>query len=185
MNNKELYQLLNEVEPVFFDLGFIECKISDKERIHFYHPELKIPVNALDNVRNHRYDFVGKVLRGHLQNKIYNFFDGKHNTHYKLSELFTNDIKNGKKNLGYLNLFSDLNHQVNETYAMHNMYFNKIEANFCITQLKCTADKKDTIDIVYPIASNFIEPLKRSLSKQDCLAIIKECIEMNHRVLFV
>ncbi len=58
--------------PQWFGLGFIQLKVSDRERYHFWHPELPPEVQH-EEVHNHRYDFTSTVLRGTLRNEIYSF----------------------------------------------------------------------------------------------------------------
>lgn len=181
MNDKEIYQILEGVSPKFFGLGFIQCKINEKERIHFYHPDLKPTVNSLEEIHNHRYDFVSKILRGSINNKMYHFFDSRENTHYKQSESCNENIKieDNNKELGFISLFSDLTHKTNETYSLHHTNFHTIETDFCITHLKRTIYKKEFADVVRPIDGKVICPFEKKLSQDDCWTIIKECIEIN------
>lgn len=52
----------------FFGLGFIQIKIDEKSRLHFYHPELP---PFVEHPHNHRYDFTSSVLKGRLHNIIW------------------------------------------------------------------------------------------------------------------
>ena len=47
----------------YFGLGFIQVKLTDATRLHFYHPELPAFV---EEPHNHRYSFRSEVLRGGL-----------------------------------------------------------------------------------------------------------------------
>jgi len=58
----------------FFGLGFIQVKVSDKERFHFYHPELSAFVPP-EEIHNHRYDFTSRVLKGCFEHEIYSVVD--------------------------------------------------------------------------------------------------------------
>jgi hypothetical protein len=55
--------------PYWFGLGFIQLKLSDAERMHFWLPE--IPHPEREEIHNHRYDFRSVVLAGHLRHEIY------------------------------------------------------------------------------------------------------------------
>lgn len=68
-NLKIDYLLKNYTKIHFFGLGFIQLKLNDKSRMHFYHPELP---PFVDEPHNHRYDFKSKVLKGKLINSLYN-----------------------------------------------------------------------------------------------------------------
>jgi hypothetical protein len=49
-----------------FGLGFIQVKLSDELRMHFYHPTKTNPIVADEDYHNHRYDFTSKCLKGKL-----------------------------------------------------------------------------------------------------------------------
>jgi hypothetical protein len=52
----------------FFGLGFIQVKMRDGNRYHFYHPSLEAFV---ENPHDHRYHFTSSVLRGVLFQRIW------------------------------------------------------------------------------------------------------------------
>jgi|SRR5271157_1335893 len=56
-------------EPYWFGLGFIQLKLSDTERMHFWLPE--IPHPEREEIHNHRYDFTSIVLAGELRHDVY------------------------------------------------------------------------------------------------------------------
>lgn len=56
-------------EPYWFGLGFVQLKLSDTERMHFWVPE--IPHPEREEIHNHRYDFVSTVLAGTLKHEVY------------------------------------------------------------------------------------------------------------------
>lgn len=61
--------LANNAEPYWFGLGFIQLKLSDRYRIHFWLPE--IPHPEREEIHNHRYDFTSTVLAGELVHQVY------------------------------------------------------------------------------------------------------------------
>jgi len=56
-------------EPYWFGLGFVQLKLSDTERMHFWLPE--IPHPEREEIHNHRYDFSSVVLAGELRHEVY------------------------------------------------------------------------------------------------------------------
>jgi hypothetical protein len=56
------------VDIHFFGLGFIQVKVSDERRFHFYHKALPAFV---DTPHNHRYNFTSNVINGRLTNYIW------------------------------------------------------------------------------------------------------------------
>src|SRR5579863_7289598 len=56
-------------EPYWFGLGFIQLKLNDTARMHFWLPE--IPHPEREEIHNHRYDFSSIVLAGHLLHEVW------------------------------------------------------------------------------------------------------------------
>ena len=175
---KEVYQLLEGVKPQFFGLGFVQCKINEKERIHFYHPSLVPTVNIVEEIHNHRYDFVSKILKGTLNNKMYHFLPGKQ-THYKQSESCNETVKieDNPKELGYISLFSYEIHQGGQTYSLHNSNFHTIETSLCVTHLRRTPYKKEFANAIRPLQAVEVCPFSKKMSEADCWDSIKECLK--------
>lgn len=59
----------------FFGLGFIQLKLNDKERLHYYVPELP-NIQPMEEVHNHRYDFTSTLLLGKLEQRIFSVTPG-------------------------------------------------------------------------------------------------------------
>lgn len=57
----------------FFGLGFIQVKLDDYTRVHFYHPDIPAFV---EEPHDHRYDFISRVHRGMLVNRIWKLTSG-------------------------------------------------------------------------------------------------------------
>jgi hypothetical protein len=58
----------NNYDVYFFGLGFVQVKIDERRRFHFYHPDLPAFV---ESPHNHRYNFVSRVLRGSILNEVW------------------------------------------------------------------------------------------------------------------
>jgi hypothetical protein len=56
-------------DPYWFGLGFIQLKLNDTARMHFWLPE--IPRPEREEIHNHRYDFSSIVLAGHLMHEVW------------------------------------------------------------------------------------------------------------------
>lgn len=69
MNLKELKELGT---PHYFGLGFIQLKIDETRRYHFYHPTI-MPILDEEEIHNHRYDFTSTVVKGRLFNEIFDY----------------------------------------------------------------------------------------------------------------
>ena len=56
--------------PYYFGLGFVQLKLNDVWRMHFWVPEWPTILGAESEFHNHRYEFCSKVLLGCLQHEI-------------------------------------------------------------------------------------------------------------------
>jgi hypothetical protein len=59
----------NGTPPHWFGLGFIQLKLTPDTRIHFWLPWLK--GKEREEIHNHRYNFISRVLAGSLHKEIY------------------------------------------------------------------------------------------------------------------
>lgn len=55
--------------PYCFGLGFIQLKLSENSRMHFWHEA--IPHVEREEIHNHRYDFKSTVLAGRLRHQVF------------------------------------------------------------------------------------------------------------------
>src|SRR5271170_5939334 len=70
----------NHARLYYFGLGFIQLKINEWERLHFYSAKLP-PIT--EDIHNHRYGFLSRILKGKLGNHVFDISDvanpdGKH-----------------------------------------------------------------------------------------------------------
>lgn len=59
------------VIPHYFGLGFIQLKLSEHWRIHFWMPSWPTIPGAETEFHDHRYDFISKVLHGRLEQEVF------------------------------------------------------------------------------------------------------------------
>lgn len=83
MTSKETYGPLYDIQylraaaqsygskPHWFGLGFIQLKLNDRERVHFWCPE--IPHPEREEIHDHRYNFTSTVLAGMLHFELYEY----------------------------------------------------------------------------------------------------------------
>jgi hypothetical protein len=64
----------NHARLYYFGLGFIQLKIDETWRLHFYTP--KLPPITKEEPHNHRYDFTSRILLGELTQTFYDYVDG-------------------------------------------------------------------------------------------------------------
>lgn len=80
------------LKPHYFGLGFIQLKINDSERIHFWTGWNK---TDFEEIHNHRYDFTSLVLKGSLKQDVYHFTE-KSVADYELCSVSCNPNKSSE-----------------------------------------------------------------------------------------
>lgn len=181
-----LYQTIRQLEakPYYFGLGFIQLKINDNERFHFYHPSLLPIINIEEEVHNHRYDFISEVLIGELNNKIYHFnsnIDGKYMKEYESCNPNITLSKEEKNfQIGDLNLFTCLKVTKGEKYFMDNRTFHTLETSTCMTKLTRSQHLQKYAEVIRPIDSEPICPFSAKLSESECWNIIEKVMLNNN-----
>ena len=78
-------------EPYWFGLGFIQLKLSDTERMHFWTPS--IPRKQREEIHDHRYNFRSIVLAGNLKFEVFSVYDDVHGAY----ERFETNCQPGKE----------------------------------------------------------------------------------------
>jgi hypothetical protein len=60
------------VEPHWFGLGFVQLKLDEHRRIHFWHPDHSSDTPE-EEVHNHRYDFNSRIMAGIIVHEVWDF----------------------------------------------------------------------------------------------------------------
>lgn len=80
-----LKELQNNYKIIhYFGLGFIQLKINDDVRYHFYTKELP-SILPKEEIHNHRYNFTSEILKGSLHYAYYNIV-------YGIGDYFINSV---------------------------------------------------------------------------------------------
>lgn len=178
--NAVLYEVLrkNAIVPQYFGLGFIQCKINDNYRAHFYHPEIK-PIVNIEEIHDHRYNFTSYVVKGSIKNKLYEFIEDsegeyckKHESCNPLIEVEPNAV------YGNIKLLSRNVINENESYFMNHMWFHKVSTEKCVTLLSRTNYTKEYSNVIRSKYSVKICPFSETMPEDDCWKIIKELLEI-------
>jgi hypothetical protein len=181
-NLMALYEDLKskKIQPYYFGLGFIQLKINNYQRYHFYHPDLAPIINVEEEIHNHRYDFQSEILAGEINNKIYHFHSNLNGNYIKSNEscseskILTKEEKDYQ--LGDKKLFSSLLYIAGNTYFMDYRTFHTIEAKKCITKLTRSDYMQDYAQVIREKETSPICPFSKKISEESCWKIIKDLI---------
>lgn len=138
----------------YFGLGFIQLKLNDNERLHFYTEKLIKTVNE-EEIHDHRYNFVSTILKGTLAQQIYNIrYQGWGNNvdyeYYITQETCSehNKIDFPKTNCNILEVYNKT-YVKNDSYYLDHNTFHKVSSNDAITYVSRLNITKDYANVVY------------------------------------
>jgi hypothetical protein len=156
----------------YFGLGFIQLKIDDSTRMHFYTPKLP-PIVAEEDVHSHRYDFFSQVLKGFLNQSIFNVIEG--DSHLRELESCKEDVKSEvSPSLCALKLCSEHKYLKGSAYFISTDTFHRVSAEG-ITLLKRSEVKKNFAEVIRPVNGNKICPFSAKVEKSRLWEIV-ECM---------
>jgi hypothetical protein len=162
----------NHERLYYFGLGFIQLKINEKYRLHFYTDKLDLNT---DSIHNHRYDFNSKILKGSFNNKIFKLTNGK--THLMENESCNENIDAPKdtKECG-IELVSDCTYNEGDTYFMSFKDMHQVYSKYAITLLDRSNYKQEYAQVITPIGEKANCPFSLKVNEEKLWAIIKEMI---------
>lgn len=166
---KSHYQMIH-----YFGLGFIQLKLDQKHRMHFYTPHLP-PIIPEEDVHNHRYDFTSKILKGSLVQEIYGTTSGdKYIKHFE-------SCKEGVE-VDDFHLFCDLVLTSRHTYSVGSEYFishetfHKVKAiGECITLITRGDYQKEFAEVVQ-LPHKKVCPFSVKIDEKDLWDIVEKML---------
>jgi len=162
----------NHERLYYFGLGFIQLKINNKYRLHFYTDKLK---SNTESIHNHRYDFKSIILKGELNNKLYNMVEGT--THYRINES-CNESKsiNIEQIECSIKLMKDITYNQGQSYFMEYNKFHKVYSNYAITLLERSDYKQEEAQVIYKNDEKINCPFSLKVDSNKLWNIIEEMI---------
>lgn len=164
--------------PRFFGLGFIQLKISDEQRVHFYHPSLSANVPD-EELHNHRYDFESEVLLGKLINEIWAFEpdDSGSQVRVKVSCEQGVDVPDTELPVrGTAHPVLRFETGPGMTYQISHDQFHRVKADTCITLLTRKPVAKKFADVIRGSGADHTCPFGVQMTEKACWDIIAEMI---------
>lgn len=162
----------------FFGLGFVQLKIDQNLRMHFYHPELK-PIVPDEEIHNHRYDFISTILAGELTQELFYVQAGQSDFYMINDNCQENkDITSVQTSViitpGAVQTFKK-----NESYTSLTTEFHRVFTDYAITRLYRSRIMYEEASIIKNKNSQPVCPFSKKLSQKECWDVVDDCINMN------
>lgn len=165
----------------FFGLGFIQVKISESKRYHFYDLTLPNTISE-EEIHNHRYHFTSLILKGKLKNDIYVLdFSGRG---FELSEVDCKPVDgrvldlSNKKECSVKLIMSNI-HKENEFYFMNHKEFHTVSAEHgTVTLLDRGPYKKELAEVVIPKGQGQVCPFTHVYQEEFLWERVKDLVNV-------
>jgi len=164
------------VVPNYFGLGFIQLKIQDNSRLHFYHSSL--PVLA-DEPHTHRYGFYSHIMQGRFEQTLYNFSPSTLGTHYMEYE----DCKPGNETLsppavnGTIDKIYHADYQPGDHYRIEANTLHTVKARGnAITYLVRDEPFHDFAGVVREHGAKKVCPFSEPIDPDRCWGMIEDML---------
>jgi hypothetical protein len=173
----------------YFGLGFIQVKLGETSRMHFYTGELPALV-PLEEIHNHRYNFRSVILRGVLKQT---FFEAQYSWSGKATHVnvFESCKPPGQEELRGIQFREILEREtecvVQETssvilgsgseYTIDHRTFHRVEPlGDCITYLDRGPVQKDFAEILRPIGAEKVCPFSKVVPEARLWEIVEQML---------
>jgi hypothetical protein len=143
----------------YFGLGFIQVKLDDFNRLHFYTNLLKKTVEK-EEIHNHRYNFVSRVLCGTLHQEIYDVRVLQIGDIKAKEELITHTLTQESCQAGdeteypkipcTMELVFSHDYMSGESYYIDHNTFHTVDSSDAVTHVCRSKYTKQLADVVYP-----------------------------------
>lgn len=171
-------------DPAWFGLGFIQLKLNDSQRMHFWHPKLMSDMPD-EEVHDHRYDFTSHILKGELTHEVWEFEpddDSSRSTKRGPFDLVLTNCKPGQPEnptviaTGNLIMDSSYTMKAGSHYSIKKDLLHRIRATSAITFLDRKDILKDTARVVRNRENPFVCPFSNVIPVDQLWSYIDECI---------
>lgn len=161
----------------YFGLGFVQIKINEELRYHFYHPYLE--KTSIDDIHNHRCTFKSKILYGELHEELYKIVEGD-DYFVKVSKCkagVSNELLDNKVSVKKI---MDITYYAGSSYYRYPKEFHTVSNNgICITELTMIPPKYDSAIVLIKDKSEVDYcPFKSSYTINELWAIVYQSLEV-------
>jgi len=171
------------IMPSYFGLGFIQCKVNDVSRYHFWHPSLA-PTVPEEQIHDHRYHFVSTIIRGKLTHETYSYIPDPNGNWEKIvvscdpnnkvdyNDPFNATIRCRIKLTGIYDLKRE------STYTFMSEEFHKTKADRAVTYLtRVKPPYNKYAQVIKPINEGIVCPFEKKIPESELWEMIDDLLK--------
>jgi hypothetical protein len=165
----------NTTKIHFFGLGFIQIKLGDTYRIHFYNKSLPA-ITAEEDVHNHRYDFTSTVFSGEFSQEIFAVDSG--DTYVLEMESCKEGVSaNSEPKICGIKKMMTQTFTQGSSYHISHEVFHRVKSDNAITFLKRGEIKKDFAEVIHERTAPKVCPFSKKISEEELWNIVGKMLE--------
>ena len=168
----------NHLDIYYFGLGFIQLKIDLEFRLHVYHPDL--PAFIDKEPHDHRYHFTSKVLKGTMENILYEIINDSNGEYMVEYETCNTDIKLEDSvvipncDIKEVKRFKT---EVGESYHIAKNDFHLIRPTYpCVTLLQRGQIETKYAKVIRKISDEKLCPFSLEINKDELWQLVEDGI---------
>lgn len=164
--------------PKWFGLGFIQIKLNDTQRMHFWHPDLSADTPE-EELHDHRYFFTSHVVAGETTHEEWFFRQDDHGDH----EMVSVNCKPGSSGeekligLGRVEQGGSYTMVAGSKYTFPPSGYHRIRAERCVTFLERGPVLTELATVIRPRGTPPVCPFERQIPETrlwECIADLLE-----------
>lgn len=171
-------------QPKWFGLGFIQLKLDEKNRMHFWHPDLPPDDPAFnEEFHDHRYGFESRVLVGEITNELVNVQPSFQTTDYILNEVCC--AGGGMEELAYVSISDPVTFTVaaGQSYALTADVFHRVRVSSCVTLQTRTEELKTKARVITRAGVPSSNPFDRAIDTDTLWNYIEDLLPRTPHVV--
>lgn len=165
-----------------FGLGFIQLKLSEDTRLHFYVPEVNKTGGDTES-HNHRYGFTSRIVKGYLTNELYAFKPTMIGNYLMVNEACDPNKPKSTKDpeRGKLILLASHEMTAGSVYTMEQDTLHMVRTERAITYLmRHPGEFKDFAQVVHHESVDLICPFSANMPEKDLWEIVEREINESY-----
>jgi len=179
MNYLDLATLKTLGAPAYFGLGFIQLKINEHQRIHFWVPEWPTIPGADNELHDHRYTLTSTILKGEIHNHIYTPVSTEDPTHELIEVSCKPNSSEEPRVIDRVTpvFLTSFVSKTGDTYTLSPDAFHTAHTvGPTVTFVERADVLKDMARVIRPLDSAFVCPFSIKYSAQECWDKIEEIL---------
>lgn len=158
----------------YFGLGFIQIKLGERYRMHFYTHKLPAIIGN-EEIHNHRYDFTSHILYGTFSQKLYQITSDT--THTVEDESCTEGIMSDTRpDACGIRPLSDETYVSGSHYTLSHETFHTVHSSDAITLLDRKPYAKKFAQVIRPMNTPKTCPFSKKIPEDELWNIVEHLL---------